>query len=518
MRHHAWMCLLGSIPALALLVGCASDPASGKVLMAGPDPAPPWPAAAASPVAAPSPPPGKAEPKAESGLPELNESSTVNDYVAYAAFNNPGLEAAFNRWKAALERIPQARTLSEPRLMYRYFILQMGTRQSIGIEQMFPWFGKLKLRGDQAAAAAEAERERWEAEKVKLVNTVKKAYYDYYYLSRSLAVTRDNYKILEYIEAVARARYAVAMTAQSDVIKAQVELGKLDDQMRTLTALREPTVARLNAALNRPTAAELPWPDSILEEPVQLTTPEVLALLDVANPELKAMDRETEQERIGLALAKKEYFPDFTLGAEYMDPTSQADAELSVLIGISLPVWRGKYRAMEDEALLRQRAAVSARLDRLNSLHAEAAMALFELQDAHRKIGLYRDTLIPKANESLKTTEQAYRAGTASFLDLLDALRVLLDFTLSYEQALANHAQRLAELEMVVGQSIPRVSPETPSTPAEPPAPSADQNPPQPQPQAPPPPLPAPQPETEAPQPQPEAPIPAPQTPENPQQ
>ena len=88
-------------------------------------------------------------------LPGLNEASGLNDYLAYAALNNPQLESAFNRWKAALEMVTPARTLPDPRFSYGYYIQEVETRvgpqeDSLGISQTFPWFGKLKLQGQAA--------------------------------------------------------------------------------------------------------------------------------------------------------------------------------------------------------------------------------------------------------------------------------------------------------------------------------------------------------------------------------
>ena len=83
-------------------------------------------------------------------------------------------------------------------------------------------------------------------------------------------------------------------------------------------------------------------------------------------------------------------------------------------------------------------------------------MALYHFRDAGRKIDLYRDTLIPKAEQSLNVTQQAFSAGQADFLDLIDTQRVLLEFKLSYERALAHRAQRLAEIEKLVGEDVPR--------------------------------------------------------------
>ena len=117
-------------------------------------------------------------------LPELTENSELSDYLAYSALNNPGLEAAFNRWKAALNRVPQVRSLPDPRFNYKYFIEEVETRvgpqrQSFGISQLFPWFGKLDLRGDVAAQAANSARQKYQAAKLKLFFEVTDVYYAY---------------------------------------------------------------------------------------------------------------------------------------------------------------------------------------------------------------------------------------------------------------------------------------------------------------------------------------------------
>ncbi len=125
-----------------------------------------------------------------------------------------------------------------------------------------------------------------------------------------------------------------------------------------------------------------------------------------------------------------------------------------VSLSMNIPIWRGKYAAGEREARARYLAAVSARIQQENSLTSVVQRTLFEHRDAQRKIALYRDVLIPKARESIGSTETAFRAGLASFLDLVDAERSLLQFELSFERGLANRAQRLAELEMLVGHTL----------------------------------------------------------------
>ncbi len=438
-------------------------------------------------------------------LPTLDDSATIEDFLAYAAFNNPGLESAFNLWKAALERVTQEKTLPDPRFTYRNFIREVETRvgpqkQALGLSQMFPWFGKLELRGGVAAEAARAAQQRYENEKLRLFYEVKDTYYEYYYLGRAIDVVRENFELVEYLESVARARYKTASTGHPDVIRAQVEMGKLEDQLSSLRDLLVPVIARLNAALNRPTNAKLPLPKTVPEANVSVTNEELLAWLSQENPTLKTLDHEIERARRAVALARKEYYPDITLGVDYTEvgqakrmggqgfrnpaavrsasrfsggmgdmidayalgrsfsrgsrPSDSGRDVWMVSLSMNLPIWRDKYAAGEREARARYLAALGARTQQENTLTSTAQRALFEHRDAGRKIALYRDVLIPKAKESIGSTETAFRAGSATFLDLVDAERTLLEFELSFERALANRVQRLAELEWLVGRPL----------------------------------------------------------------
>ena len=142
-------------------------------------------------------------------------------------------------------------------------------------------------------------------------------------------------------------------------------------------------------------------------------------------------------------------------------PSDSGQDVWMVSLSMNLPIWRAKYAAGEREARARYQAAVAARVQQENSLVSTVQRTLFEHRDAERKISLYRDVLIPKARESIGSTERAFRAGSASFLDLVDAERSLLEFELSFERALASRAQRLAELEMLVGRTLPRGTADT---------------------------------------------------------
>jgi cobalt-zinc-cadmium efflux system outer membrane protein len=408
----------------------------------------------------------------ETGVPELGEESTLADYLVYAALRNPGLEAAFNEWKAALEMIPQVRSLPDPRFTYAYYIDAVETRvgpqeQSFALVQTFPWLGKLRRRGDVAFEASEAARQKYEAAKLRLFYQVKQAYYEYYYLHRSIDIMRDNLGLVNSLEAVARGKFQAGLAPYAAVVKAQVEMGKLDDQLKTLEDLRGPTAAGLNAALGRSPGSYLPWPRPITMEQVAFTDEEVLNSLREANPELLALGFMTAREEAAMSLARHSYVPDITLGATLIQTGEAVNPELTdsgkdavmATLSLNLPIWFGKYRAAQKEAQARHHATAKRREDLENHLVTDLKMAVFHFRSAERRIDLYGDSLVPKAEQSLSASQRAFSAGEADFFDLIDAQRTLLEFQLAYERALADRAQKLAKIEMLTGEEILYVQP-----------------------------------------------------------
>ena len=175
---------------------------------------------------------GAAEP-----VTDVNVPRTLPEYLQYAALHNAGLKAAFEEWKAALEQIPQAKALPDPTFTYGYFIEQVETRQQVGIMQMFPWFGKIEARTDAAAAAAKAVQRRYEARKLELFSQVKNAFYEYAYLANAIRIARDNVELMRHFEEVARAKYITATATHPDIVRAQIQVAELQDELITLERL-----------------------------------------------------------------------------------------------------------------------------------------------------------------------------------------------------------------------------------------------------------------------------------------
>ncbi len=398
---------------------------------------------------------GGNEPAADANAPQ-----TLSEYLRCAALNNAGLKAAFEEWKAALEQIPQAKALPDPRFSYGYFTEQIQTRQQVEIMQTFPWFGKIAARTDAAAAAARAAQSRYEAQQVRLFSEVKQAFYEYAYLAGATRVAKENVTLMQHFEEVARTKHLTATATHPDILRAQIEVAKLQNELISLERSRSPVAARLNALLNRPADAQLPWPREEPGRPAQVDRGFLMATLKSRNLELQAIDSDIERLDREVAIAQRNYYPDVGLGVQYMRmamPEGGSANDVMLGLELNLPIWRSSYRAGEMQARALARRARYERKDLENDLAARVENGIYEFENSGRQVKLYDEALVPRAQELIGASEAAYLAGTIDFLTLINAQQQLLQFRLTRERFWADQQQKLAELEMLVEAGSPEV-------------------------------------------------------------
>lgn len=394
---------------------------------------------------------------------DLSAETSLQDIITLAALRHPGMEAAFESWQAAVEKNPQVTALPDPKFSYGYFIREVETRvgpqqQRVGMSQMFPWFGKRALAGQIADHEAEAAWQVYESTKRNLFRSIKTTWSELAFLYESIRITQENIELMKHLESVAQARFRSGSDV-TGVVKAQVEIGKLEDRLLSLKDMIHPLSARLNADLNRPPNASLPTPKlndiQISQQPSESSMRNLLR----DHPDLEALKAEVEKHQTSIQFARKNNRPDFTLGLDYIQTDSSATAGITdngkdpIMItgAFNIPIWNRKNKAAVREAESNTSAAQLRFKQRVNELNTELEMALFDLRDAERKLELYRDSLTPLTENALRVAEQSYQAGQSDFLELIDAQRLLLEFQLSYQRALADRAIAIADLEQLLG-------------------------------------------------------------------
>lgn len=401
-------------------------------------------------------------------LGDRSELSELKSFLVQAAENNNELRAAFQQWQASIKKSERADVLPDPKFNFGYYTTPLETRggparYKYGLAQTLPFFGKLGYKEQMALREADGFKAKLDSLKLSTFYQVKQVYYEYAYLARAIEITNENIELMKYFEKIATARYTSGSAKHADIIRPQVELGKLEDRLNSLMDLKSPLAARLNSLLDRPAHTDIPLPASI---PVMTMTDsnEILfAELQTMNPNLIFWETVVKKEEAGKSLAERNYYPDFTFGVDVTEvdnarnPGVMGDGQNPVMAytSFNIPIWLGAREAAVDESQSKILAAKRKRIGLEQKLQADLELALYKYRDAGRKISLYRDTLVPKAEQSLGVTMEAFMTGAGTSLDLIEAEKTLLELQLAYYRSLTDQAQRLAEIETLVGRELP---------------------------------------------------------------
>ncbi len=398
------------------------------------------------------------------------EDPSLQTVVREVLERNPSVAVAVARARAARQVAPQAKALPDPMVGVTGYLSPPETRVGpqrlmATLSQRFPWFGKLGLREQAALRQAEALDADVEARRLDLVTEARRLFYEIAFLDAFRVVVETDRQTLIHYEQLARARYASGVGIEQGVIKIQAEITKDDNRLLDIATLRATLAASLNALRDRPQETRIP--PLALPRPGSETAPPLAALRAralVARPELSAVEADIERADTLIELAQKESKPDFTVGATYGLVTGRTDLGAGLVLpqdngkdvfGISLslnlPIKRGKLKAGVEEAAQKRLAAVERKRDVTTVIDRALGELVARLRLSGEQVQLFERVLLIQAEQSLRSAESGYAAGSLNSLDLLDAERVLLEVRTGTERARADHAIALARLEGAIG-------------------------------------------------------------------
>ncbi|MHC5021498.1 MAG: TolC family protein [Planctomycetota bacterium] len=388
------------------------------------------------------------------------------DYVAFALARNAGLRSAAARWEAARHRVAPAASLPDPQLQYTGFLEPIETRTGpqrnrVALMQKLPWPGKLLGRGDVAAAEAGVRWWAVEGSRRAVAREVARHWYEIAFLARATAIMRDHLQILQRLEPVVQRRIQTG-GRQDDLVRLQVEIGRVTDDVARLESNRPALAAQLAAVCDYRGTTPLPAP--VLEVPA-IAVPAIarlLAALPEGSPQLAGLRERIRKAEHQQALAELAPIPDLTVGAMWAETgparipnqRDSGDDPFAITLGVNVPIWIGKYSGGMRAAAAERSAAESALQDAENGLRATVHLQRFRLEDAARQIALYRDTLLPRAEQALTLVETAYRSAKSDLLSVIDSERMLLNFRRAYWRAVADYGRAWTEIEALVGPEV----------------------------------------------------------------
>ncbi len=403
---------------------------------------------------------------------ELAGPHPVEQYIQVALSQNPDIQAARKKMESLAHLVPVAASLPDPmlRLTAQPEPVQTAAGQqelTVAANQKFLLFGKLNSRASLAESQTNVARAKLAAVELATIVQVKRAYYELYYLQQASFVTKDEQQLLVEIREVANTRYKAGRTSQQDVLRADLEISQVENELVRLRQQLTSGQARLARLLHLAPQTQVAALDTLVQE----KAPRDLELLQLqainARPELHAQLAAVRRDRCAVHLARLDYKPDVTLGVSWIDvaengisPVSNGRDSFLLSAGVNLPI----YRKRLDSSIRSAEAKVVATVREYDSLRdgtLEEVTNLFAQASSHEELLLLlREDILPKARQTFEVSSQAYNVGEVDFLQLIDNWRQLLRYEINYRRLEASLQQTLAELERVVGGFV-GAAPET---------------------------------------------------------
>ena len=397
------------------------------------------------------------------------EVLSLDKAISKALSTNPGLAAIEARARALAEIPDQVEALPDPRLSVNianlpldsFSFTQEGMTQfQVGITQSLPYPGKLALRSQAASQEAKAAESDLQEKRLQLVRDVKTVWWNLFYLDRALEVIARNQALLKQFVNVAETRYTVGRGLQQDILLAQLELSKLSDSAIRVQNMRENEVVRLNVLMDHPAAQTIQLPDSVDETlPAPVNTEGLQQRALAARPSLAAQIERMGAARSRVDLAKKDYAPDFKVGAVYglrngNNPDGSSRADLgSVMFSMNLPLYTG---SKQDRAVDQRNAEWMQQKyqlqDQRNQVASQVQQAVTDYRRAGEQVQLFKQEIIPQARQTVDAMLAGYQVGKVDFLNLVRSQTTLYDYETQYWKALSAANQALARLIAAVGE------------------------------------------------------------------
>jgi cobalt-zinc-cadmium efflux system outer membrane protein len=392
-----------------------------------------------------------------------DETVVLDDLIAEGLRNSPEILAAQARAEAAGYRIPQAKSLPDPMFMFGYqnegfqslTIGRPDNPNAMGmssLSQQFYFPGKRALKGEMAARDAESLAAISDAAKHRVAAQIKLLFYDLFLSHKTLDILKDRSELFSRIEDAAQGRYASGTGMQQEVIMAQTEkymiLEKEEMQRQRMQALQ----GMLNTTVGRRADAPLGRPVQPAPTPYGATLEEMLRMAADHSPEVRSKKKMVEGAEAKVKMAKKEYYPDYAVGASYFPRTMGLPDMWNLTVTVNLPIYqKTKQRQAEAEA----EAGLSEARRELAATELMLASNVREsfsmVQAADRLMKLYKEGLIPKTNQDVQLAFSSYVTGKVDALTVITRIKNLLDYDLLYWNQLVEREKAIARLHAFAG-------------------------------------------------------------------
>jgi outer membrane protein TolC len=392
---------------------------------------------------------------------------TVSQLVEIAIEANPQVRTARYRWDAAVHSIKQTVAPNDPVFTYTNSDsvkspVGRAALREFNVSESFQFPGKALHQRDQAMRSAETAHLMLMATIRDVRAATETAYFQLVLDSALAAVNDENLRNLDTVVRVAETAYSGSKVAQTDVISSEFDLAAARQLQRQYETAQANDQTTLNLLLNRPVGSPLSVDRTLrieaLNMPLEVLTDRAYAIRqEILEAALAERNMNT-----ALYLAKMEYLPDFTVAVQYDDylvpsfaPKPNQKRDWVGIIGFNMPIF---FWLKQDEDIARAKANLQAARTDLALIKMQTAAAVATLfrsaQFAYESTVLYRDSLIPLAQQNFRVALTAYQSGKIDFVTLSSVLQRDYAARVSYLQAANQFLAGEVSLEQAIGAPL----------------------------------------------------------------
>ncbi|MGD8408433.1 MAG: TolC family protein [Thiohalophilus sp.] len=326
------------------------------------------------------------------------------------------------------------------------------TQLQLGIQQMFPGGDSLEYKSRQTLSRAQAQGYLSEAQRRQLIRNVRQAWLEWYYWYRAREIVKQNHSLYSKLVRITESQYASGGQQQQDVIRAELELGLLDDRLVDIHNQIDVARAQLVRYLgNISSSAAPPTTFPTLPEPA---TPESLT----EHPMIQAAQAEVTAQEHGVSVARQSYKPSWMLDVTYgardglnMDGSERADF-LSAMVVMDMPLFTSNYQDRKVAASKQYLQSAQYNLDdQQRELYRQWQAAMTSWTSLANRLARYDDQLLPMAQENASAALRGYQSRGTEFNALMRARIMKLDTELKALRLRIDHAKAQSQLLYLSG-------------------------------------------------------------------
>ncbi len=381
-----------------------------------------------------------------------------------ALSEEPGQQSFQARSAALHEQAIVAGELPEPslRLGINNFPIQSGgfsteamTQATIGLRQAFPAGKSRDISARQFTLLADEMSANVQSRGLQVLAATRNAWLEVYFWDAALRHVSESRPYFDDLTTVTRSLYAVGQKSQQDVLRAELELSRLDDRLIDIERQRARARASLGEWIGddayRPVAAKLP-------EWEQLPSLDEMQVMLLQHPSLRAADATVDARAAGVDLANERAKPRWALDVGYgyregFLPSGLPRSDfLSVGVTIDLPFFRKRSIDSSLSAALSERSAAKSDRERMHrTLRGQLAAEYSHWSESNRRLALYESRILAQSKSHAESSMLAYQSDHGDFADVMRANIADLNTRIDYVRLQVERAQSYATLANLGG-------------------------------------------------------------------